>query len=284
MRFAVRLFATLTLFPLAAFLHAGDFPDGRIPVAEALSPQQDSPQARYVANAGVLVTVNAHQFLIDAPIREGIAPYPTSPADERQRLEAARPPYENIDAILITHWHADHFSPEAIAAHLMHNSRVLLVSSPQVVERVRAATPSLSSDRLRAVLPAPGQSQELRVGGVAVRVLRLRHNPSRNFPEQHVGFLIGDANPVLHVGDADPKADNFALLRRLPKVDIAFLPFWYVMHGSNRRFVTESIAPSRIVAMHLPAEEAPQLASDIRDVGMKIVLPPAPGSPMALDK
>ena len=123
------------LFPLVAFLHASDLAGARIPVADTQSPPQDSPQVRYVANAGMLVTVHARQFLIDAPIREGIAPYPISAADERQRLESARPPYDNVDAILITHWHADHFSPAAVAAHLWHNSRALLVSSPQVVER-----------------------------------------------------------------------------------------------------------------------------------------------------
>jgi hypothetical protein len=33
------------------------------------------PQLRYVANAGMLLTLEERKFLIDAPIREGIAPY-----------------------------------------------------------------------------------------------------------------------------------------------------------------------------------------------------------------
>ena len=164
----------------------------------------------------MLVTVNARRFLIDAPIRDGIAPYPTSPPDERARLEAARPPYDNVEAILVTHWHDDHFSAEAVAAHLNASGRTIFVSSPQVVDLVRAVAPALS-DRLRAVLPRPGESQEIRIGDVPVRVLRIRHNPSRRFPEQHVGFLIGDSATVLHVGDADRNADNFTVLRGLPK-------------------------------------------------------------------
>jgi hypothetical protein len=48
--------------------------------------------------------------------------------------------------------------------------------------------------------------------------------------------------------------------------------------------VSESIAPRRIVAMRLAEEEAARLATDIRDAGMGIVLPPAPGSPIALDR
>jgi L-ascorbate metabolism protein UlaG (beta-lactamase superfamily) len=71
---------------------------------------------RYVANSGMLVTVDGRRFLIDAPIRSGVDPYATSSPEERQRLEGAQPPYDNIEAILITHWHEDHFSADALAA------------------------------------------------------------------------------------------------------------------------------------------------------------------------
>jgi L-ascorbate metabolism protein UlaG (beta-lactamase superfamily) len=266
MRFQVAVLATLAIL-----------------IADGWRPRQGAAQIRYVANAGMLVTVDQRRFLIDAPIRNGIAPYPTSPPDERTRLEAARSPYDNIDAILVTHWHDDHFSAEAVAAHLNASARTRFVSSPQVVDLVRAVAPGLS-DRLRAILPDPGQSAEIRVGNVPVRVLRIRHNQSRRFPEQHVGFLIGDSTTVLHVGDADPKADNFAVLRTLPKIDIALLPFWYAMNDENRRFVSESIAPRRIVAMHLPDDEAAALANSIRDASMAIALPRDPGSAIVLEK
>lgn len=151
---------------------------------------------RYVANAGVLLSVGPAQVLIDAPIRDGIAPYATSDRDERDRLERALPPYDRIAAILVTHWHEDHFSPEAVAAHLSHNPRAVLISSPEVVERVRAVDRS-AGDRLRAVLPAPGASALTHVSALPIRVLRIRHNRARRFPEQHVGFLIGEPAAVL---------------------------------------------------------------------------------------
>lgn len=275
-------------FALAfAFLVA--FPLGYSPVgAHARSsnggPEPVGPELRYVANAGMLVKVSGRRFLIDAPIREGIPPYATSPAHERDRLEAARPPYDGVDAILITHWHEDHFSAEAAAAHLAHNPRAVFVSSPEVVERVRAAAAGLPAARFRAVLPLPGRSEEIRVGGLPVRVLRVRHNPSRRLPEQHVGFLIGDSAPVLHVGDADPAADNFALLRALPGVDLALLPFWYVLDDANRRFVAESIRPRRIVAMHLPPGDAARVSATLQAANVPVVLPPEPGSPVALER
>lgn len=236
----------------------------------------------YVANAGMRVTLGEDTFLVDAPIRDGIAPYPTSPADERRRLEGAEPPYDRVAAILITHWHEDHFSPEGVAAHLTHNGRAVLISSPEVVERVRRVAPALDAVRLQGVLPEPGTSLERRVGRTKVHVLRIRHNPARRLPEQHVGFLLDGATTVLHTGDADPTADNFALLARHRGVDLALLPFWYVLTDANRQFVTASIGPRRIVAMHLPPGDAPQLARALSPGALRVAMPGAPGAPIAL--
>jgi L-ascorbate metabolism protein UlaG (beta-lactamase superfamily) len=253
--------------------------------ASAQVPTADrGPELRYVANAGVLVTVGGRRFLIDAPIRDGIAPYATSPVRERDRLESAQPPYDGVDAILITHWHEDHFSPEAAAAHLARNPRAVFVSSPEVVERLRAAAPDLPAARLRAVLPSPGESEEVRVGDVPVRVLRIRHNPTRRLPQQHVGFLVGDGAPVLHVGDADPAIDNFALLRGLPRVDLALLPFWYVLDPASRRFVAEAIRPRRIVGLHLPPGDADRVAAALREANVTVALQPEPGALVGLDR
>jgi L-ascorbate metabolism protein UlaG (beta-lactamase superfamily) len=228
---------------------------------------------RYVANAGMLVTVDGHDLLIDAPIRQGIPPYPTSAPEDRRRLESAEPPYDRVEAILITHWHEDHFSAEAIAAHLSANPRATVISSPEVIDRIRVVAPRLESARLRGCLPAAGQADVTRIGDLTVRILRIRHNTTRRLPEQHVGFLVGDARTVLHVGDADPAADNFALLTTLPRVDIALLPYWYVLTDDSRRFVAASIAPRRIVAMHLPVAETDTLTAALRNAALRVSLP-----------
>jgi L-ascorbate metabolism protein UlaG (beta-lactamase superfamily) len=182
----------------------------------------------------------------------------------------------------VTHWHEDHFSPEAVAAHLARSPRTIVISSPEVVDRLRAAAPSLPSSQLRPVLPPPGGVESVDVGGVAVRVLRIRHNPARRLPEQHVGFLIGRSSSVLHVGDADPAADNFALLAALPPPDVALLPFWYVADAANRRFVAASIRPRRIVAMHLPPGDAEKVTSALRAAGVDAEVAAVPGTPIGV--
>jgi L-ascorbate metabolism protein UlaG (beta-lactamase superfamily) len=231
-------------------------------------PQPTVPavSVRYVANAGVLIGVAGAKVLIDAPIRDGISPYATSTPAERASLEGAAAPYDNVDAVLVTHWHEDHFSAEAVAAHLSRNTRGVLISSPEVVERVRTIAPGLPAAQLRGVLPAPGASELVTVGRLPIRVLRIRHNPTRRLPEQHVGFLVGDNPAILHTGDADPKPDNFTLLRGLPRVDVALVPYWFMLDDANRRFVSQSIVPRRVLAMHLPPRDA-------ADAGRKLSAP-----------
>jgi L-ascorbate metabolism protein UlaG (beta-lactamase superfamily) len=98
-----------------------------------------------------------------------------------------------------------------------------------------------------------------------------------------VGFLIGATATVLHVGDADPRPSNFALLGDLPRVDLALLPFWYVLDEESRAFVRSSIAPRRIFAMHLPPEDASRVAGRLGAARVAVALPGTHGSAVVVD-
>ena len=193
----------------------------------------------------------------DAPIREGISPYATPTTEQRRSLESATAPFDNVTAILITHWHEDHFSAEAVAAHLRSSPSTRLVSSAEVVQRVKAvAGPAVPAAQFNAVTPEPGASERATGSGVPCTCSAsgtIRRGGCRSSTS---AFSSKVAARCFTRGDADPAADNFSLLRSLPPVDTALLPFWYVMDDSNRRFVASSIGPRRILGIHLPPSEA----------------------------
>lgn len=224
-----------------------------------------------VANAGVLFRSGGSAFLFDAPFRDGVTPYPAPDKEQRRRLEAAAPPYAGLSAILITHWHADHFDAGAVAAHLRSDPGAKLVSSAEVVERVRQA--GADPKRLLALTPAYGHAASAEVGGVRIRAVRLRHNPARRTPEQHFGFLVEGCMRVFHSGDANPDAPNFAALRGLGRIDVALLPYWYWQDRESRAFVAQAIAPGRAFAVHVPEAERAAVAQALRSVPKTALLP-----------
>jgi L-ascorbate metabolism protein UlaG (beta-lactamase superfamily) len=245
-------------------------------------------EARYVANSGMLLTVGGARFLIDAPIRDGIPPYATSSADERSLLERARPPYDHVDAILITHWHEDHFSADAVAGLLAASPKTTLYASHDVVRRVLDVAPAVVAQTV-AIEPHR-RGGLLTIKDVPVRVLRIRHNPTRRPADDHLGFLIGRQFAVLHVGDADPAADNFGVLDDLPStdprvglpIDVAFVPFWYVTDEANRKMVASRIAPKRIVAMHVPPADVEKVSAAVRAAKVNAIVAGTPGTVLAL--
>jgi L-ascorbate metabolism protein UlaG (beta-lactamase superfamily) len=78
----------------------------------------------YLANMGVVLTGSTARVVIDGFHHGALAEYAPLRAEDRSALEMATGPYAQVDAILITHRHADHFQPAAVAARLAVDTRV----------------------------------------------------------------------------------------------------------------------------------------------------------------
>jgi L-ascorbate metabolism protein UlaG (beta-lactamase superfamily) len=229
-------------------------------VLASASAQSGECALTYVANAGVLFETNGRKFLFDAPIDD-------TASQQLRRIEKAAPPFDRITAILTTHWHYDHITAARAAAFLRTSPSTQLVSSQQVIDLVRKeAVTGIAGSQLVAVTPDPGTSARTTAGGVTIHVLRMRHNPSRNFPNEHVGFLVEGCRTVMHSGDADPADDNFMVLRSLPRIDTAILPFWYMQGDNNRQMVASSIRPARVVGIHIAEGDSDNVSRRLASV------------------
>lgn len=215
-------------------------------------------EVTYLANEGFLLEAGGRRVLVDGLFGEGIAGYPAAPADERRRLEAGERPWQNIDLALATHHHGDHFDPQSVASFLAAHPEARFLSTEQAIERLHGvlAASDARLERARAVVPGEGEVEVVRAGGVTVELLLLHHG--REQPIQNLGFVIElGAFRVLHVGDTEAVWSDFApYAKRLEEIDVALVPVWFLTVGQHSA-VLERIAPRTIIAMHLPAPDAP---------------------------
>ena len=92
----------------------------------------------FIGNEGVVVDSGQSAIAIDAMFGDGAGPYADTPPALRDALEAARGAWRNIDLILATHGHPDHFEARAVVRHMRSNPDAHLVTTPQAVAMLSA--------------------------------------------------------------------------------------------------------------------------------------------------
>lgn len=209
----------------------------------------------YLANEGFQVASESGSVLIDALFGSGLSGYPAVPLEVRSALESGQGRFANVDCVLASHEHADHFDPQATARFLAARP-VQFVSTETVVAQLAPLLPGFAGPAPIGRYPPPHHRiEEIGCGRARVSLLRLGHG---RLPVQNLGFLIDlDGFTLLHVGDADVSRERirpFDLARR--GVDIVFLPVWHLADSQWMPVVAE-IAPRHIIAMHLPRADAP---------------------------
>ncbi len=218
-----------------------------------------------IANDGFLLELGGKKVLIDALFDEGYGRFMTPPKDLLARMTEAREQFSDIDLLLVTHDHGDHFNPKHVMAHLRNNPRSHLVAHSQVVARLRQEEGfEQIRKRIRELKLEPGVHEQVSVGGIDVDALCLAHMPryqnGRDLNEgiRNVAFIVrlGGVR-FFHLGDAMVE-NSLAHLNAYPfdetPVDLLFLDNGD-RSSAAREFIGQKIKPSRIVAMHTPPAE-----------------------------
>ena len=222
----------------------------------------------YIANEGVLISSGDKQVLIDGLHREYQRAYAFLPPPQRDKIENAQSPFDQIDLVLVSHRHLDHFHPESVGLHLQHNPNAVLVSSQQVVDEVANNFKDFQTIKARvtAATPAWKERRAMKMADIDLEILGIRHGTGRHESIQNLGHVIKlGGKKLLHVGDADTAIENFQDLNLDEEgIDIAFIPYWFLVDDEGRTVVREHIKPKQIIAVHISPSEAEQVSAQIK--------------------
>lgn len=234
----------------------------------ATQQPQVSLEVTYIANEGFLLAAGDSKVIIDGLFREGIEPYAALSPAARDDLETAQPLFDGVQLVLVSHYHADHFDAAAVARYLVHNFRAVLVSSPQVADRVAEQLKDdvILRNRVRRVNPQGEGAVTLAVEGIGLKVQRVSHGRGRFAEIQNLGHLVTLGGwKILHIGDSDAGEAEFKRFGwRKEKIDVAFIPFWYLTDKKGSEVIRRYVRPRLVVAMHIPPVELEQRTAEIR--------------------
>jgi L-ascorbate metabolism protein UlaG (beta-lactamase superfamily) len=272
MRRAPRIAGMLIVAAVAAYAYrASTIPPAPVIAADVGSgPRQAGAlEVMYIANQGVLVSAGDDRVLIDGLHREYRASYPFLPESHREAIERAQPPFDGVDVVLVSHRHLDHFHPESVGRYLTHQPQAVLVSSEQVVADLEKGYAGYAqiAPRVRVMTPPLTERAATKVGEIEVVLLGVGHGSGRNGDVQNLGHIVRlGGKRILHLGDASTEDRRIfeALRLREERIDVAFLPVWFLTSRDGQAIVRDLIAPRHIVAVHMPAGDAASAVADVR--------------------
>jgi L-ascorbate metabolism protein UlaG (beta-lactamase superfamily) len=224
----------------------------------------------YLANEGVMLSSGGKKVLIVALFLKYKTGFAT-PADSTQSaLASARAPFDNVDLILATHYHGDHFHPGPVAAHLAANPRAALATSSQVIDSLRGRVPAGSAlnSRILARTTAPGARRREVINGIPVEFLGVSHGsgPANHLAIQHLVYIIElGGKRILHTGDAILSDENIRAFRLdTARIDVALVPTWVVTGKASRAAIERWVKPRQVVAFHVGEGEGERASRDVR--------------------
>lgn len=225
----------------------------------------DDATAHYMANEGLMVVHDDTKIVFDPLFRNDYGQYLLLPPEMEAALFAGEPPFDGIDAVFVSHYHGDHFSPEDMLRLLKEQQGIQLYAPTQAVVAMRTVASAGEQqvfERVNAVsLEYKDAPVTLEMDKMIVEAVRIPHSgwPTGRVDVENIVWRVtmNDATTVLHLGDADPNDVHFAndaayWNRNQPHV--AFPPYWFFSSASGRRILQQRIRAVRNVGIHVPVQ------------------------------
>ncbi len=189
---------------------------------------RDSIVIQYIANAGFLIEMDDLKLVIDGFFNQGFNQYEVPDSITQSKLSQNMPPFQNLDLILVTHKHADHFNDSLVYLHMISNEKAILICPKQVdmIMRKDSLKYSMIQNRVQIITPDTDSFIKTNIDGVELIACRMWHGKKQNKDIENSGYVLTYKNKtIFHSGDAtiqDFNGVNGLDLTKL-EIDVALL-------------------------------------------------------------
>ena len=233
-----------------------------------------SGRVYHIGNAGLLIQQGTTKILFDPLYRNGYNNYHLVPEAVKADVLAGAAPFDDINAILISHAHGDHFDAEDVIAFHAGNPEALIIGPPQAIEDIEETGKVTDALRARFVPMGLDYGQDpLKVDfeHLAVEAVRIPHagGPGRREIENLVyRVTLEGAATVMHMGDADPALEFFAPYEthwQDRNTGTAFPPYWFFLSAEGTQIVDTVLNVEEAIGVHVPVRIPDELVASGRN-------------------
>jgi len=224
----------------------------------ALNFNKRNVNIEYIANSGVMLENKGRKVLIDGIHTKLVPPYYNTRKEVLNKIMNNEKPYDNIDILIFTHDHSEHFDAVAVCEILKRNRLTQLVCTYSARDKI------LNSPNFDPIIVS--QIQELGVPKWQSMLIKLKETPFEVISMVHDGKEYSDVEnfayyfemggkTFMHLGDSAPSMENFenaGMFKR--EVDVLFAPFPYIALSTGREIINK-LNPRRVIIVHLPNKE-----------------------------
>ena len=247
-------------------------------LATTTSYADTDSRIQYLANEGVAVFHEQTTLLFDPLFRTKDDFYASVPEPTREAILTGAEPFTHIAAVFVSHHHFDHFEPADMLRLMAQHETTTLYAPKQAVSAMRQLARDDQADIFTRVvvldLAYGGEPILVQTGNLEVQGFFIPHSgwPNRHTEVQNIAFrvTIDDVATVVHLGDADPHRDHFALHQhqwQQEEAGVALPPFWFFDSSEGNEILKTYIRPLQSIGIHAPTQyrHEENIPEDLRD-------------------
>ena len=215
---------------------------------------------RFIANSSVLIDVGDCRLLIDGLY--GNNPFFTPIRKEMKKaVFGMNSEYRDIDYLIFTHRHTDHFDAAYINEYVRNNNVKAVFATPAsldpnaYLEDRRRLDECEKRNILHEISFDTDNSVSFNLTDkIILTYYNMDHLDKNTYPIPNAGVKIEtDGSQLFFAGDADYSNDNARMFEQLQALDCIFITPLFLQHSAGRAIINK-INPKRIVIYHLPDE------------------------------
>jgi L-ascorbate metabolism protein UlaG (beta-lactamase superfamily) len=236
----------------------------------------------YIANDGFLLETKNSKVLIDALFGGIKGNWCDQPGDSVSNLILqGMSPFENIDIVLVTHKHTDHFNEQLVINFLKDNQNTFLICPEQVNDVLKNNTSySTVSKRIHPINPDNEFDTPIAIKKTNIRALRFKHGSFFETDSvtgekydlhrvvENLGYIIdADGFSFFHSGDCSfSDKSHFETYHFSERdFDVVFLDRTF-LRKEGQEIMNSFINTRDLVFMHIEPGKAEYYKSIIKDL------------------